>query len=58
LADYAGRSKYANEGERVVAGQHLIQAVSDIFLGWNRSRGADGFLVRPPEEWPIIILRG
>ncbi len=42
LADYLGKSKYANAGERVVAGQHLMQAVSDIFLGWNRSNGADG----------------
>jgi uncharacterized protein (DUF2252 family) len=42
LADYVGRSKYANEGERVVSGQHLMQAVSDIFLGWNRASGADG----------------
>ena len=42
LSDYAGKSTYANEGARVVAGQHLMQAVSDIFLGWNRSNGADG----------------
>ena len=33
LADYAGQSEYHNQGERVVAGQHLMQAVSDIFLG-------------------------
>ena len=32
LADYAGQSEYDNQGERVVAGQHLMQAVSDIFL--------------------------
>src|SRR6266487_2802852 len=32
LADYCGTSRYANEGERVVAGQHLMQAESDIFL--------------------------
>ena len=42
LPTTSGQSKYANEGERVVAGQHLMQAVSDIFLGWNRSNGADG----------------
>jgi len=42
LTDYVGRTTYANEGARVVAGQHLMQAVSDIFLGWNRSPGADG----------------
>jgi uncharacterized protein (DUF2252 family) len=38
LAGYAGRSEYANEGERVVAGQRLMQASSDIFLGWFRAR--------------------
>ena len=42
LAEYCGRSQYANQGERVVAGQHLMQAHSDIFLGWTRSRGPDG----------------
>ncbi len=36
LADHCGRSQYRNQGERVVAGQHLIQAESDIFLGWAR----------------------
>ena len=35
LADYAGQSEYHNQGERVVAGQQLMQAVSDIFLGWQ-----------------------
>ena len=37
LADYCGRSEYTNQGERVVAGQHLMQAQSDIFLGWTRA---------------------
>ena len=32
LANYCGRSQYTNQGERVVAGQHLVQAESDIFL--------------------------
>jgi uncharacterized protein (DUF2252 family) len=35
--DFAGGSKYANHGQRVVAGQRLMQAASDIFLGWQRS---------------------
>jgi uncharacterized protein (DUF2252 family) len=43
LAGYCGRSKYNNQGERVVAGQHLMQAQSDIFLGWTRTTGADKF---------------
>jgi uncharacterized protein (DUF2252 family) len=37
LEDFAGASKYANHGQRVVAGQRLMQAASDIFLGWQRS---------------------
>ncbi len=43
LADYCGASKYRNEGQRVVAGQHLMQAASDIFLGWQHvDNGIDG----------------
>jgi uncharacterized protein (DUF2252 family) len=36
LAPYAGRSLYPNQGQRVVAGQRLMQAASDILLGWSR----------------------
>jgi hypothetical protein len=35
LAGYAGQTEYHNQGKRVVTGQHLMQAVSDIFLGWQ-----------------------
>ena len=42
LERYAGGSGYPNHGERVVAGQHLMQAQSDIFLGWQRVPGEDG----------------
>jgi uncharacterized protein (DUF2252 family) len=35
LEPYAGKSRYANGGQRVVAGQRLMQAASDIFLGWT-----------------------
>jgi hypothetical protein len=55
LAEYCGRSQYANQGERVVAGQHLMQAQSDIFLGWTRAHGPDGadrdFYVRQLRDW-------
>ena len=55
LADYCGRSQYTNQGERVVAGQHLMQAQSDIFLGWTRATGPDGvdrdFYVRQLRDW-------
>jgi hypothetical protein len=38
LEPYVGGCAYANNGERVVAGQRLMQAASDIFLGWTHSR--------------------
>nr|WP_260439782.1 DUF2252 domain-containing protein [Humibacillus xanthopallidus] len=34
--------RFSNQGRRVVMGQHLMQASSDIFLGWQRAKGADG----------------
>ncbi|MFI8393102.1 DUF2252 domain-containing protein [Streptomyces sp. NPDC085540] len=46
---------YASEGERVVQGQRLMQAASDIFLGWESSEGIDGqhrdFYVRQLADW-------
>jgi uncharacterized protein (DUF2252 family) len=37
LAPFAGASDYANPGERVVVGQRMMQAATDIFLGWTRA---------------------
>jgi uncharacterized protein (DUF2252 family) len=42
LEPYLGKSQYANHGQRVVEGQRLMQAASDIMLGWLRARGLDG----------------
>jgi uncharacterized protein (DUF2252 family) len=36
------RSAYHHQGRRVVEGQRLMQAVSDIFLGWDQIQGIDG----------------
>jgi uncharacterized protein (DUF2252 family) len=60
LAEYAGRSQYSNQGERVVAGQHLQQAQSDIFLGWTRvTNPLDGidrdFYVRQLKDWKFSV---
>ena len=60
LAEYAGRSQYNNQGERVVAGQHLQQAQSDIFLGWTRvPNPLDGidrdFYVRQLRDWKFSV---
>ncbi|MGW5987726.1 DUF2252 domain-containing protein [Streptomyces anulatus] len=58
LAEHAGASRYANQGERVVSGQRLMQASSDIFLGWERAEGLDGrsrdFYVRQLRDWKGI----
>lgn len=42
LEPFSGRSKYRNHGQRVVNGQRLQQAFTDIFLGWTRVTGLDG----------------
>ena len=60
LAPFAGASKFANEGQRVVVGQRLIQTASDIFLGWNRvDSGLDGkphdFYVRQLRDWKFSV---
>jgi uncharacterized protein (DUF2252 family) len=39
LEPYAGSSSYADHGRRVVEGQRLMQAASDIFLGWDPAPG-------------------
>jgi hypothetical protein len=42
LEPYAGASAYSHPGRRVVEGQRLMQAASDIFLGWVTVAGLDG----------------
>jgi uncharacterized protein (DUF2252 family) len=37
LAPFAGASAYSNHGERVIVGEHMMQAATDIFLGWTRN---------------------
>ena len=44
LEPYLGNSTYANDGERVVQGQRLMQAASDIFLGWTHGAAADLYI--------------
>ena len=46
LEPYAGNSRYANQGQRVVVGQRLMQSSSDIFLGWTRGRRGYDFFGR------------
>ncbi|QHY98820.1 hypothetical protein SSPS47_27320 [Streptomyces sp. S4.7] len=60
LAEHAGRSEYRNQGQRVVAGQRLMQSVGDVFLGWDRVRGLSGhqrdFYVRQLHDWKGVLV--
>jgi len=55
LAPYTGRDPAPNQGQRVVQGQWLMQATSDILLGWLRAVGIDqeqrDFYVRQLWDW-------
>ncbi len=56
LERFVGKSEYANCGQRVVAGQRLMQATTDIFVGWHHvASGLDGqprdFYVRQLKDW-------
>lgn len=55
LEQFLGVSEFSNHGERVVAGQRLMQASSDIFLGWQKTNGIDGidrdYYVRQLRDW-------
>src|SRR6201986_4537968 len=46
LERFLGKSTYSHRGHRVVAGQRLMQAATDIFLGWIPIRGIDGVTPR------------
>ena len=60
LEDFVGRSDRRSHGQRVVHGQHLMQASSDIFLGWDHVQGQDGverdFYVRQLRDWKGAAL--
>jgi uncharacterized protein (DUF2252 family) len=59
LSRFVGASKFTNQGQRVVAGQRLMQASSDIFLGWQQTKGLDGqqrdFYVRQLRDWKFSL---
>jgi len=53
LETYLGRSTYSNHGQRVVVGQHLMQAASDIFLGWTLGQRKRHFYLRQLRDMKI-----
>lgn len=53
LAPFTQKSKYTNNGERIVTGQRLMQAASDIFLGWTKTDDEKHFYVRQLRDLKI-----
>jgi uncharacterized protein (DUF2252 family) len=56
LETYLDRSTFPNHGQRVVVGQHLMQAASDIFLGWTQGQGKRHFYLRQLRDMKIKPL--
>jgi uncharacterized protein (DUF2252 family) len=57
LSGFIGTSPYPSQGERVVAGQRLMQAASDVFLGWHPTRSvlAHDYYVRQLRDWKFSL---
>ena len=59
LEQFLPRSPYRNHGRRVVEGQRLMQAASDILLGWQTTDGIDGvkrdFFMRQLWDWKASV---
>jgi uncharacterized protein (DUF2252 family) len=59
LTRFTGTRTRGQAGERVVTGQRLMQAASDIFLGWQKVQGFDGvlreFYVRQLRDWKASL---
>ncbi|MGA8473987.1 MAG: DUF2252 domain-containing protein [Candidatus Cybelea sp.] len=51
----ASKTGFAHQGERVVVGQRLMQAASDIFLGWAEVPGSDDYYVRQLRDMKVSV---
>jgi len=56
LEPYLGKSVYKNHGQRVVAGQRLMQAASDIFLGWTQGENGIKYYIRQLRDMKLKPL--
>jgi len=56
LEPHVGRSVYANHGQRVVVGQRLMQAASDLFLGWTEGKAGRNFYIRQLRDMKLKPL--
>lgn len=55
LEPYAGKSAYENQGERVVAGQRMLQSASDVFLGWTRDDAGHDYYFRQLRDMKMKV---
>ncbi|HMD02868.1 MAG TPA: DUF2252 family protein, partial [Candidatus Baltobacteraceae bacterium] len=55
LEPFVGKSAFANQGRRVVVGQHLMQAASDMFLGWTRDDAGHDYYFRQLRDWKTAV---
>ena len=55
LEPYLGKARHRNDGERVVFGQRLIQAASDMFLGWTRGPAGRDFYFRQLRDMKVTV---
>jgi uncharacterized protein (DUF2252 family) len=58
LSAYLGDSQYVHQGERVVTGQRVMQAASDVLLGWQRTEREDfhiDYYVRQLRDWKYSV---
>lgn len=55
LDPYAGKSRYSNQGERVVTGQRMLQTASDVFLGWTHDEEGRDYYFRQLRDMRMKI---
>jgi uncharacterized protein (DUF2252 family) len=55
LEPYAGKSRYSNQGERVVIGQRMLQSASDVLLGWTSDDDGHDFYFRQLHDMRMKI---
>jgi uncharacterized protein (DUF2252 family) len=55
LEPFAGKSEFENHGQRVVAGQRIIQSASDIFLGWTQFDDGKHFYIRQLRDGKVKL---
>jgi uncharacterized protein (DUF2252 family) len=56
LEPYAGKSVHANHGQRVVAGQRLMQSASDVFLGWTHGTSGRDVYIRQLRDMKMSAM--